>query len=124
MEGDWRYSVLSDIKSRLSDVDFPCFFSKREFRKQLLKFIFVENIETSGIHHLGEGLKEYVEISKNWDGDLNTAYPLIVAFSLDVINVQSIDEYHVFGWKVLQKLHDIDSEPWPDNVGKDSNSPS
>ncbi len=47
-----------------------------------------------------------------------------MAFSLDVINVQSVDEYHVFGWKVLQKLHDIDSESWPDNVGKDSNSPS
>ncbi|SFN75802.1 YqcI/YcgG family protein [Xenorhabdus japonica] len=121
---DWHHAVFRDIESRLSDVDFPCVFSKRAFRKNLLKFIFIENFDTSGVQHLGNGIKEYVEISKNWDGDLNTAYPLIVAFSQSVIDAQSVDDYHAFGWKVLQNLHYIDSVPWPENVSKDPNSSS
>jgi len=122
---DWHHTVLNDIESRLGgDPDFPCVFSKNAFRKQLLKFIFVETIEASSIQHLAEGLKEYVEISNGWDGSLDTAYPLIVAFSLDAINAQSVDSYHTFGWEVLQKLHEIDPAPWPEEVATDANSRS
>ena len=122
---DWHHTVFKDIESRLSgDSDFPCIFSKNAFRKQLVKFIFVENIDTSGIQYLAEGLKEYVEVSKQWDGNLDTAYPLIVAFSLNTINAESVDSYHAFGWKVLQKLHEIDPAPWPDEVATDPNSNS
>ncbi|MCP9269640.1 YqcI/YcgG family protein [Xenorhabdus sp. XENO-1] len=120
----WHYDVFVDLKLRLDDVNFPCVFSKRAFRKQLLKFIFVDNIETSGIHHLAEGLKEYIEISREWDGSLSTAYPLIVAFSQKAIKANTVQEYHDFGWQVLQKLHDIDPGLWPENVGKDPNFPS
>ena len=122
---DWHRIVLNDIESRLSgDSGFPCVFSKNAFRKQLLKFIFVETIEASGILHLAEVLKEYVEISKKWDGHLDTAYPLLVAFSLDAVKAHSVDNYHTFGWEVLQKLHEIDPAPWPEEVAKDPNSPS
>ncbi|CDH06771.1 YqcI/YcgG family protein [Xenorhabdus bovienii] len=123
-EIDWHRAVFRDIESRLDDIDFPCVFSKRAFRKKLLKFIFIADVDASGISHLGSGLEEYVEISKNWDGDLNTAYPLIVAFSLDAINAQSVDDYYAFGWKILQDLHDIDSVPWPESVDKDPHSSS
>lgn len=122
---DWHRVVFKNIESRLSgDSNFPCIFSKNAFRKQLVKFIFVENIDTSGIQHLADGLKEYVEVSKQWDGNLDTAYPLIVAFSLDAINAKSVDSYHDFGWKVLQKLHEIDPAPWPEKVATDPNSSS
>jgi FPC/CPF motif-containing protein YcgG len=122
---DWHRSVLSDIESRVGDdPDFPCVFSKNAFQKGLLKFIFVNTIEISGIQHLAEGLTEYVEISRGWNGNLNTAYPLIVAFSLDAIKAQSIDGYDAFGWNVLQKLHDVDPAPWPTEVPTDPNSPS
>lgn len=120
----WHRAALNDVESRLADPGFPCVFSKNAFRKQLLQFIFVENIETTGIQHLGEGVKDYVQLSKEWDGRLDTAYPLVVVFSLDAINVQSVDDYHAFGWKVLQALHEVDSASWPEEVGKDPNSPS
>ncbi|PHM38490.1 YqcI/YcgG family protein [Xenorhabdus innexi] len=123
-EKDWHHTVLSDVGFRLDHIDFPCVFSKRAFKKKLIKFIFVENVEASGIQHLAEGLKDYVELSKNWNGDLNTAYPLIVAFSLEAINAQSVSDYHSFGWEVLQKLHEIDPEPWSEGVSTDPNSPA
>ncbi|MBA3772851.1 MAG: YqcI/YcgG family protein [Ramlibacter sp.] len=121
----WHRAVFDDLESRLGgDPDFPCIFSKNAFRKQLLKFVFVETIDTSGIQHLGNGLKDYVEISKTWDGSIDTAYPLVAAFSLNAISSQSVDGYHAFGWQVLQKLHEIDPAPWPEEVSKDPNSHS
>lgn len=121
---DWHRAVFHDIERRLGDPAFPCVFSRNAFRKQLLKFIFVESIDASGIQHLGDGLKDYVEISKKWNGSIDTAYPLVVAFSQNAIISQSVDGYHAFGWQVLQKLHEIDPEPWPEEIGKDPNSDS
>ncbi|MFC9229879.1 YqcI/YcgG family protein [Streptomyces decoyicus] len=121
---DWHRAALKDIESRLEDPGFPCVFSRNAFRKQLLKFIFVEDGETSGIQHLGEGLQEYVELSRAWDGRLDTSYPLVVAFSPDALDAHSVDDYQAFGWKVLQGLHEIDPEPWPEGVGTDPDSPA
>ncbi|KVM59113.1 hypothetical protein WJ58_09895 [Burkholderia ubonensis] len=122
---DWHRSVLADIRVRLGESsDFPCVFSKNAFRKGLLRFIFVDSFDSAGIRHLAEGLTEYVEISGAWDGSLDTAYPLIVAFSLDIIDSGSVEDYHAFGWRVLQTLHEVDPAPWPEGVGKDSDAPS
>lgn len=122
-EKDWHRDVFRDIETRLAGGnDFPCVFSRNAFRKQLLKFIFVETIDARGIQHLADGLKDYVEMSRVWDNSLDTAYPLVVAFSLNATDAQSVEEHHVFGWNVLQKLHEVDPAPWPEEVGKDPNS--
>ncbi|MFJ3961871.1 YqcI/YcgG family protein [Streptomyces sp. NPDC090036] len=120
----WHRDAFDDVASRLTDPGFPCVFSRNAFRKKLLKFIFVEDSERGGIEHLGEGIKEYVELSRDWDGALDTAYPLVAVFSPDAVTANSVKEYHAFGWKVLQDLHAIDPEPWPDGVDKDPDSES
>jgi FPC/CPF motif-containing protein YcgG len=121
----WHRDVLRDVTLRLGDdPDFPCIFSKSALRNEALRFIFVDNIEPDGIRHLAEGLVEYVEISREWNGSLKTAYPLIVAFSLEVVKEESVEGYHAFGWKVLQKLHEVDPAPWPEGVGTDPDGPS
>ena len=119
---DWHRSVLDEVGSRLADPGFPCIFSRNAFRKRLLKFVFVENGAENGIRDLAEGLQEYVELSREWDGRLDTAYPLIVAFPSDAVSAQSVEEYHAFGWRVLQELHEIDPVPWPEDVGRDPDS--
>lgn len=118
----WHRTVFNDIEARLNNVDFPCIFSKRAFRKSLLKFIFVENDSEKNINYLAAGLQEYVEISRGWDGNLSTAYPLIIAFSQVATNAITLKDYHSFGWKILQKLHDLDPQPWPTQVGQDPNA--
>ncbi|MFD3808180.1 YqcI/YcgG family protein [Streptomyces sp. NPDC058611] len=112
------------MRKHLTDADFPCVFSRNAFRKELLRFIFVENAEEDGLLHLGEGLKEYVELSRGWDGALDTAYPLLVVFSPTAVGEDSVEAYQSFGWQVLQGLHEIDPEPWPQDVGTDPESES
>jgi N-omega-hydroxy-L-arginine synthase len=121
----WHRAVLEDLRARVGDdPDFPCLFSKNAFRKRLLKFVFVETIEADGMRRLADGLADYVEISRDWNGSLGTAYPLVVAFSLDAIGAGSLEAYHAFGWTVLQRLHELDPAPWPRDVGRDPDAPS
>ncbi|WDZ82432.1 YqcI/YcgG family protein [Micromonospora cathayae] len=115
----WQRSVLDDVGSRLADPGFPCVFSRNAYRKQLLKFVFVAGTTAPDIAHLAGGLTEYVKLSETWDGRLDTAYPLLVAFAADATGARTVEEYHAFGWSVLQRLHAVDPAPWPDRVGTD-----
>ncbi|MEU1006906.1 YqcI/YcgG family protein [Streptomyces sp. NPDC005890] len=121
---EWHQAAFEDIRTRLTDPGFPCVFSRNAFRKQLVKFVFVEDGEEEGIRHLGAGLREYVELSREWDGALDTAYPLVVAFAPDAVDAHSVEDYHAFGWKILQGLHRIDPAPWPEGVDRDPHSAS
>lgn len=121
---NWHRTVLNDVSARLGDPDFPCLFSKNAFQKGLLRFIFVESINDRGIKKLADALADYVELSRRWTGSLNTAYPLVLAFSLELAGPQSLEGYHDFGWGVLQRLHEIDPLPWPPDVGADPNAPT
>lgn len=117
---EWCFHILRNLESRLSgDSAFPCVFSKNAFKKRLIRFVFVETLDGRGIAHLAAGLKEYVGLSRQWDGSLDTAYPLVVGFSKAAIEADSVEAYHAFGWRVLQALHDVDPAPWPDDVGQD-----
>ncbi len=121
---DWHRLVLEDLSVRLGDPDFPCLFSKNAFQKGLLRFVFVESADDQGIRELAAALGQYVELSRQWTGSLNTAYPLVVAFSQEIAGPQSLESYHEFGWQVLQRLHAVDPAPWPRNVGTDPNAPA
>jgi FPC/CPF motif-containing protein YcgG len=121
---EWHRVAVKEIETCLADPGFPCVFSRNALRKQLLRFIFVDNSEPSEIRHLAAGLAEYVEISNRWDGQLDTAYPLVVVFSPTAVSAKTVDDYHAFGWWVLQRLHEIDPVPWPDGVSKDPESDS
>lgn len=119
----WHKEVTASLESCLSDVGFPCVFSKRAFRKDIIKFLFVEDMSNAGLCHLARGILEFVRLSSDWDGNLDKAHPLIVAFSFSCISSGSIEDYHRFGWSVLQKLHEYDQGEWPQDVARDADNP-
>lgn len=119
----WCVEILRDLESRLAgDSGFPCVFSKNAFKKKLIRFIFVANAESGGVQHLAGGLSQYVRLSREWDGSLDTAYPLVVGFSRDAVAADTAEGYDAFGWRILQALHDLDPAPWPSQVGQDANA--
>ncbi|TFB92294.1 YqcI/YcgG family protein [Cryobacterium sp. MDB1-18-2] len=112
----WHRDVLDDLEQRLSDPGFPCIFSRNAYKKKLVKFIFVDRLDDDGIQYLADGLQRYVELSRAWDGRIDTAYPLIVAFSLTAVQAGTVAEYQAHGWRILQALHDVDPMPWPEGI--------
>lgn len=121
---NWHHTVLHELGRRLEDEqEFPCIFSKNAFARGLVRLCFVEDDLRQSFRLLADDLRSYVELSEGWDGNLGTAYPLVVAFSQKAILSQSLEDYHAFGWKVLQHLHDVDKRPWPDGVSTDPHQP-
>jgi FPC/CPF motif-containing protein YcgG len=121
---EWHRDILQDIELRLDkESTFPCVFAKNACQKDLLKFVFVDRLDDQGLASLAVGLAQYVDLSRNWDGSIDTAYPLIVGFSKQVIGAEGIEDYHAFGWDVLQQLHHVDPGPWPAEVAADPSSP-
>ncbi len=116
----WRKIVYEEIKDNIGDkIGFPCIFAKNAFKKKLLRFIFVENIAEKDLIDLATGLRKFVNISKDWDGSLKTAYPLVIVFSRSLIAASTVGDYHSFGWKILQKLHFLDPKPWPVDISRE-----
>ncbi|HBM45205.1 MAG TPA: YqcI/YcgG family protein [Halomonas sp.] len=120
----WQSEVFIDIKQRLSkESGFPCVFSKNAFKNGLILFYFVEDSSRYSMIKLAEALREFVELSRQWDGTLQTSYPLIVAFSHKAIQAESVEEYHQFGWQVLQEIHELDMEDWPEDINTKPEAP-
>lgn len=114
---DWQRLAAVEIQETISDPGFPCVFSRNACRKGLIKFAFVDDDSSASIDHLANALQQYVEMSRNWDSRLDSAYPLVVVFSHEAISNQgNLAAHHAFAWHVLQQLHALDPDPWPSAV--------
>lgn len=114
---DWQRLAAVEIQETISATGFPCVFSRNACRKGLIRFAFVDNDSDASFERLATSLREYVDISSRWDGRLDSAYPLVVVFSLDATaGRDGLDAHHAYGWRALQRLHALDREPWPEEV--------
>jgi len=113
----WRQVAFGDLAARLNPPStFPCTFSQNAFRRGLLQFSFVEAVDKQGLHRAANDLRLYLEDCAGWDGRPVTAKPLVMIFSRNAAEFETIEQYQAFGWRVLQSLHDEDSSPWPEGV--------
>ncbi|MBR1221530.1 YqcI/YcgG family protein [Bradyrhizobium sp. U87765 SZCCT0131] len=120
----WQGRCFTQLAERLTPPsEFPCIFSQNAFGRGLLLFSFVDDGSPHGLARAAEDLSSYVELSRDWDGKVSTARPLVVAFSRDVASAQDVAGYHDIGWRILQGWHEIDRTPWPDGVATDPHSP-
>ncbi|WP_137702578.1 YqcI/YcgG family protein [Marimonas lutisalis] len=121
---DWHGHVLEDLAQRLTPPSgFPCTFSQNAFRRSLVMFSFVEDTGAQALAAMRADLAEYVALSRQWDGQINTAHPLVMAFSATAVPPTELAGYHAFGWDMIQNWHDHDPAPWPDDVARDPAAP-
>lgn len=120
----WHGEVAEDLGARLTPPSaFPCTFSQNAFRRGLVDFIFVERRDNASLAQLRTDLATYLAAAAQWGGKVNSARPLVVAFSREAASADSLEGYHRIGWEVLQDWHDNDPAPWPGNVLRDPNAP-
>ncbi len=121
---DWRQAAFADLATRLTPPsNFPCTFSQNAFRRGLIRFSFVDAPGEEGYADAMADLADYVAESADWDGQTNTARPLLMIFSSSAAAFDRADDYHTFGWQALQYWHDHDAAPWPENVSRDPKTP-
>lgn len=120
----WKRNSFEEIRIRIENPDFPCVFAKRAFRKKLTKFIFIDEINHYGIDKITKGILEFNQITEDWDGNLDNAYPLLIVFSQKIAKFYSLDEYHQTGWRLLQLLNESDKSEWPSEVSLNTDNPA
>jgi N-omega-hydroxy-L-arginine synthase len=120
----WHREVAEDLAERLTlPSDFPCTYALNAFRRALVRFIFVETRDAAALAALRADLAAYLDEAKRWDGQVNHAHPLVVAFSTEAAGADSIEGYHEIGWQVLQDWLDNDPAPWPEGVARQVEAP-
>jgi FPC/CPF motif-containing protein YcgG len=120
----WRYQAFKEIAECLRPPSsFPCVFSQNAFKRHLLQFIFVDTADDENLILASRDLALYTQAARAWDGAVNTARPLVVAFSLEAAKFDTLADYHRFGWRVLQVWHENDPVRWPEEVATNPHQP-
>ncbi|MDU8927292.1 YqcI/YcgG family protein [Alisedimentitalea sp. MJ-SS2] len=120
----WHQDVLDDIRARLSSPsDFPCTFSQNAFRRRLVQFAFVDAPGTAGFDQGATALTQYAAESRNWDGRVDSAKPLLMVFGPGTVAGNKLDDYHAHGWQALHHWMATDPTPWPETVAPNPQDP-
>jgi len=115
---NWMTSSFSDIEKKLNDSAFPCLFSKRAYKGQKSKFLFVSENDLE--NNLVNGLVEYTNFIKTASDKELTQSPLIVIFENSMMD--DLKSEHNLAWSFLQTLHNHDDENWPAKIDKSTDS--
>lgn len=119
----WQHEVAADLRERLlPPSDFPCTFSQNAWRRHLIWFSFVEALSDTGLAAARADLSEYISDARSWDGQVNTARPLIMAFAPGLVP-DTLESHQGLGWQMMQDWLDNDPAPWPEDVARDPNAP-
>jgi len=107
--GGWEEEVLGDLAHRLAgDSLFPCVFSKNAYKKQLIKFLFVDSMDEPEIDRLVAGLREDVKrLPYGYKNQFPATVHFAVAVTLGTLRKRGIDDPTV---AVLARSNDLVAE--------------
>ncbi|MGD6959530.1 YqcI/YcgG family protein [Rossellomorea aquimaris] len=116
----WQQAAYADFSSVMCDVEhpYPCVPGKQGFQTDTLRFGFAEDPrKQAASEKLACLLKQYGEISR----DTGKYASLVVFFNSEeiVADNQSIDSYQDIFWGLLNRIHELDESPWPEDIAKD-----
>jgi N-omega-hydroxy-L-arginine synthase len=120
----WQRETARALLARLRPPSgFPCFFSQAACRRGRILFAFAEGLDAASLDAGARDLLAYLARARAWDGDVATAEPLVMLFNPANVHGETVEDYHRFGWQVLQHWHDNDRAAWPEGVSLDPHSP-
>jgi uncharacterized protein len=122
----WVNLLFDQLKSRFEKTPgdnrkFPCLFAQKAFSKSNLKFLLVPFDHETGRHRydiLAEGLAHFLRESAKWDGNINTAEPLLAIFE-PTDSIRSTIDYQNAFTRGLQYLIDNDTHEWIGGIPQD-----
>jgi len=117
----WWHDAYDQLHDTLasSATKFPCIYAIRAQRHNTLRFVFLDDSESdASIAAFGEALSEYVKVCRSL-----TPHTAFLAFFGPDREAMTLEEHHSEFWRVLQRLHELDPRPWPEQIPIDPAEP-
>ncbi len=122
----WAQSILRQFQSRFESIDdqntkFPCVFAQNAYKKSNIKFLLIpfdHQKEQYRYDIFLNGIAIYLKNSVEWNGDINTADPLLTVFE-PTDKICSTQDYQAVFSESLQYLIDHDNHDWVGGIPKD-----
>lgn len=115
----WQEEAFQHFSNMMCDDEhpYPCVPGKQGFLADTLRFGFADHPEEKASYEqLGRFLKEYGEISR----DTGQYASLVVFFDTRSMDKNTtIEHYQDIFWTILNKVHELDEEPWPEEIPMD-----
>jgi uncharacterized protein len=118
---DWWHDAYDQLHETLTSTaeEFPCIYAIKALRNNTLRFAFLEDSESdASIEAFGEALSAYVKAC-----DSLRPHTAFLAFFGPDKETMTVEEHHAEFWRVLQRLHDLDLRPWPEEIPTDPAEP-
>jgi FPC/CPF motif-containing protein YcgG len=102
--------IERQLRALVLDTPFPCLGARSAFRNHGYVFQVYEDLRTdAGAAALADGLREFTKKRH----ELGNFYTFIASFvEPGAVSDESSWDRQI--WEVLQRLHDLDTEPWDD----------
>ncbi len=114
----WEQDAIDRFTRRMLDQErlFPCVFGVDAVRRGTLRCAFIPNGQ--GIRPLAEAVTEFVSLAPA----LGKRTSLVTFFEPGGTEA-TLQDYQERFWQILQDLHAVDSEPWPQGISTDTDNP-
>lgn len=115
----WASNAIQLFEARMLDQElpFPCVFGVDAVRRSTLRYTLVPSGPERSFR-LAEALRTFAEAAPSL-GDRTS----LVAFFEPDGRERSLEEWQGYFWRILQELHELDDQPWPQEVSIDPEDP-
>lgn len=118
----WMKQEYEFFSTKILDKKFPCIFASVAYNRSQLSYTFATSItEPQSTTHINQAVIQYLASVKNLP-PVEAAMRVLLIFIKVPLNL-SVQDYHLYGWKLLQNLHEYDSQPWPSNIPVEPDNP-
>jgi FPC/CPF motif-containing protein YcgG len=110
----WWHEAHDDLCRALTSADekFPCIYAIRALRNDTLRFVFLSDTRSDvSIAAFGQALSEYVKVCQSL-----APYTAFLAFIAPDAEEMTLKEQHAEFWRILQRLHEVDPQTWPEQI--------
>ena len=123
MEG-WKHTAFTHLEAMLGDREkpYPCIPGKQGFYQDNLRYGFADDPTTdSACTQLATLLEDYGKVARG----TGKYASLVVFFDSRRLQQQNaeVEQYQSLFWSLLNRVHELDKEEWPEHIPKDPHDP-
>ncbi|MBC7788815.1 MAG: YqcI/YcgG family protein [Anaerolineae bacterium] len=120
---DWAERCFRELSAKVDAEGFPCTFGTVALRRGDVLFAFVDIADiTLQAERVASALQDFTA-RVHALGTVQASMLPFAVFLAPPEDAASMDDYFRIGWDLLDRIHRLDSDPWPERVPNNPDAP-